>query len=293
VRWAADFRDPLTDNRNYRPRSRWHARADARFEGNVMGAADLVVANTVGNMTTLIDHYPSVTARILHVPNGFDPRDLPTGNRQRESGQRFRIVYLGTIRDYSQALRFFELFFEQHPTAAQLIEVVHIGTRPFEGEVAERMRASGQLRHVGFLPRLDALARLDDYEMGLAILPREKGAARTVPGKAYQYIGHDLPVLSVAPDGDLLRITRASHGIAVDCEHLEVGAAELARAVDVWAAGKWPGPYAVPQRHAEQYSNDRLAAIWADRMANLAGAPITCTQPEPLVNEPTMCRGAG
>lgn len=276
VCWAADFRDPLTDNRNYRPKSRWHARADIRFEEKVMECADLVVANTVGNFDTLVNHYPGVAARILHVPNGFDPRDLPKGDRQRQSVQRFRIVYLGTIRDYSQALRFFELFFDRHSEAAKRIEIVHIGTRPFEGEVAERMRASDQLLHVGFLPRIEALAALDDFDIGLVILPREKGAARTVPGKAYQYIGHDLPVLSVAPDGDLLEITREAHGIAVNCERLEAGATELACAVDAWAAGRWPGPYATPGGLADKYRNDRLAAIWAEQMADISEISATC-----------------
>ena len=293
VHWAADFRDPLTDNRNYRPKSSWHERADARFEKKVMEWADLLVANTDGNLTTLTNHYPAVSNRVFHVPNGFDPRDLPKGNRQRLSARRFRIVYLGTIRDYSQALRFFELFLDRYSEAAKHIELVHIGTRPFEGEVADRMRMSNQLRYVGFLPRLEALAMLDDFEMGLVILPREREAARTVPGKAYQYLGHNLPVLSVAPEGDLLEITREANGIAVDCEHLYTGAKELSCAIDVWSAGSWPGRYTVNSGFVEKFRNDRLAAIWAERMVNISGVSGTCRCPEANEKVTELSRSVG
>lgn len=295
VRWAADFRDPLTDNRNYRPKSRWHARADARFEAMVMHRADLVVANTAGNRATLLDHHPQLGQRLLHVPNGFDPRDLPAGPRLRQAGPRFRVVYLGTIRDYSQALRLFEALLERHPEQAAHLELTHIGTRPFEGEIAERLRAAGRLRHVGFLPKRDALARLDDFEMGLVILPRERGAARTVPGKTYQYVGHDLPVLAVAPEGDLLEITRRARGLAVDCERIEVGAAALAEAIDAWARGAWTGRHAAPRGLAEEFRNDRLAAVWAGRMAEVSELPVWCPRPEPVATAraAAVLEGAG
>lgn len=267
--WAADFRDPLTDNRNYKPKTPIHKAADASFESMIMRNADLIIANTAGNKHTIEAHYPNTAARLMLAPNGFDPRDLPAKRCKILPKEKFAIVYLGTIRDYSQAMRFFDYFLDNFPDSGRKIELVHIGTRPFEGPTADRMRRNQQLIYRGFLPKRAALEALDNFAMGLAILPREKDAARTVPGKAYQYIGHGLPLLSIAPEGDLLNLTRQASGVAVDCEDIVDGAAKLDLAIKKWEKREWPCGYLADGNLIEKFNNAKIAAHWLEKMQEI------------------------
>ena len=86
-----------------------------------------------------------------------------------------------------------------------------------------------------------------------------------------------------------------ARGLAVDCECIEVGAAALAEAIDAWARGTWIGRHAPPRGLAEEFRNDRLAAVWAGRMAEVSELPVWCPRPEPVaaVRASAVLEGAG
>jgi glycosyltransferase involved in cell wall biosynthesis len=86
----------------------------------------------------------------------------------------------------------------------------------------------------------------------------EEGRATIVPGKTYEYLAADVPILAAVPDGDVRDVLETG-GRTTFCRPRDVDALALAveRAVDSKTGGGVPAP--TPSTAIERYSYPRLA----------------------------------
>ncbi|HXE56832.1 MAG TPA: glycosyltransferase, partial [Gemmatimonadales bacterium] len=98
IRWAAEFRDPWTDN-PWKPRSVRTGFSDAAerwLERRVLGTADHIVCVSEGIRCGLAGKVPpTLHDRFLVVRNGID--QLAPAPPPRSAGAPFRIVHVGTF----------------------------------------------------------------------------------------------------------------------------------------------------------------------------------------------------
>ena len=221
VFWFADFRDPFVDNRNYKAKSSLHHKLNLKYEEAIMQRANQIVLNTAGNFNRVKTRYPWVESKCSVIQNGFDPIDHfnVTLSSTEEDGF-FTIGYLGTIRDYRGILRLLEYMKDESPLVFSKIKIIHIGTLQFKGRIIDELASQGQSVFLGFYPKSEALNILrSTCQLGLVLLPDDNESGRTVPGKTYQYLAEGIPILSVAPEGDLLDLTRLSNGFGISYDN--------------------------------------------------------------------------
>jgi glycosyltransferase involved in cell wall biosynthesis len=226
VPWVADLRDPWAlDEWTVYP-SALHRRRDESRMRALLGRADAVVMNTREAERETSRRFPELASRIAVIPNGWDEADF-TGPSPARDDDSFRIVYSGysheapgrrhqrvrllraalggsapglgiLARSHVYLLEAVARLQAAEPDVAKGIEVHLAGAAPRDAADPAFVRRHGYLSHAEAVQ----LVRSAD----LLFLPMQDlppgVRTRTVPGKTYEYLAAERPILAALPDGD-------------------------------------------------------------------------------------------
>ena len=204
LRWLADLRDPWTDIYYYKDlhHTRLAAWLDARYERQVLSQADAVLVTSPETKRLFLAKLPDLPAAKFQVlPNGYDESDF--GQPSRPPRECLRITHTGTITELYHIdglLRAVAACAAAHPDVPLRLR--------FVGQVSAQLR--GQIEAVGLLPATEFIAfvphdksveyLLESTVLLLAIpdVPRNFGI---LPGKVFEYLAANKPILCVGPAG--------------------------------------------------------------------------------------------
>jgi glycosyltransferase involved in cell wall biosynthesis len=288
VPWVADLRDPWAlDDWLVYP-SGIHRRLELRRMRRLLASAGAVVMNTPEATFEVRRRFPELRGRpVTTIPNGFDVEDFAGPSPERRDGA-FRVVHAGnvfpvaerahvrlgrralggaargldvTTRSHVPLLRAVAAVRSEHPHAGACLEV-HLA-----GSIHEDVRASlpawvvahGYLSH----PETVALLRSAD----LLFLPMHElppgVRSRIVPGKTYEYLAAERPILAAVPDGDARDLLgRAGSAFLCRPSDVDTMARIIVDQVQRAARGE-EGPRPRPEV-LDRYERRRLATELAD-----------------------------
>ncbi|MGH2955908.1 MAG: glycosyltransferase [Solirubrobacterales bacterium] len=262
VPWIADLRDGW---RFESPRERlWGIpdRLDSSLERRLLRRADHVVTVSEPISQDLRDRLGIVASTIS---NGYDSEAEigPSLDGVLDKG-RHSIVYTGRFaagqRSPIPLVDAVKLILGRHPEDAARLEVVLAGpVTEEERELFRQPQLRGSLRHLGNLPRGEALwlqSRAD------SLLVVTAGARRgEITGKLFEYMHAGHPILVLGPETEAARIvTGSGAGSAVPADDPE----RIAVALLALVRGEAPGFDAQRlETAAREYSQDTIA----ERMA--------------------------
>jgi glycosyltransferase involved in cell wall biosynthesis len=268
VPWVADLRDPIVEDAD-RPVERAAARAKERAQALVARLvakrADAVVAAWEGIVDDLRRYEPS--GRIVVIRNGCDFEDF-AGLEYRPDG-RFRITHTGSFFGKRDPRPFLTAVAQADPA----VVVRFVGDfRAADREWAESLGLGDRLQLLGYAPRRRALELQRDSEALLLLLPEagERGAP-VLPGKVFEYLAAERPVLaSVPPGGAAARLIReADAGIVVAPDDVRGMRHALDGLVARWRAGSLDGRALRPELR-ERLSRRRRAEELADLLLSFS-----------------------
>ena len=245
----------------------------------------------------------------MAIPNGFDAADFAApipartdsvfrivhtgylhtdiGLRQRKMAAAHRLVGGGTpgvdilTRSHLFLLEAVERLVARDPSLGSRIEIVLAGVlSPSDLAVAERspfVRTPGYLSHaatIGLMRSADLLF------LPMQNLPPGRRSA-TVPGKTYEYLASQRPILAAVPEGDAQDILLQA-GTAHICRPDDINAMALGIETELerWRTGA-PVPK-VPRSLLERYERRALAAEFAalvDTVTGLQAGPANRSAP--------------
>ena len=204
LRWLADMRDPWTDIYYYKdlhhtPLASW---LDARYERQVLTQADAVLVTSPETKRLFMAKLPALPGAKFHVlPNGYDESDFQ--HPSRPPADCLRITHTGTITE----LYHIEELLKAIATCAAAHPDVPLRLR-FVGQVSTELRA--QLERAGlqaitefipFVPHdksVEYLLASSALLMAIPDVPRNFGI---LPGKVFEYLAANKPILCVGPAG--------------------------------------------------------------------------------------------
>ncbi|WP_020568347.1 glycosyltransferase family 4 protein [Neolewinella persica] len=203
IRWIADFRDPWTDIYFYNllRHSRLSAAIDKRIELKVLRKADQLITAWQGIKTLFLQHVPERNPNdILVIPNGYDDRDF-AGPIGIPPFTAFTIAYTGSISDQYEPEPFLEALANaiqrRKEIKVQLLLVGHAS----EGIRATIAEKGIPLLDIGPVPH----AEVNDYQRRadalLLVAPKMKGGKGILPGKLFEYMAAQRPILSLGMPG--------------------------------------------------------------------------------------------
>jgi glycosyltransferase involved in cell wall biosynthesis len=204
LRWLADMRDPWTDIYYYKdlhhtPLAAW---LDRRYERQVLFQADAVLVTSPETKRIFLGKLPGQPAAKIHVlPNGYDEADF--GQPSAAPTDCLRITHTGTITEtyhIDQLLRAVADCATQHPD-------VPIRLR-FVGQVSvqlrEQIKEAGLLpgtEFVPFVPHSESVSYLLSSSVLLMAIPDVVPNFGILPGKVFEYLATNKPILCVGPAG--------------------------------------------------------------------------------------------
>jgi glycosyltransferase involved in cell wall biosynthesis len=264
-------------------------------------AASAVVLSTREAAARALQQFPELHAKPVEViPNGFDAADFAGPPPQRDD-DAFRIVHTGYLhtefgllqrragrarralggtvpgldiltRSHVYLLEAVDRVLAGDPSLAAKLEVHLAGVlTPADIEVASR---SSAVRTYGYVPHSETVGLVRSAD--LLFLPMQNlppGVRATiVPGKTYEYLASERPILAAVPDGDARDIL-AEAGSALLCRPDDVTA--MAEAIARQLAARRAGRPSLPPRRevVARYEYGHLAARLADVFASVSQRP--------------------
>jgi glycosyltransferase involved in cell wall biosynthesis len=241
VPWVADLRDGW---RFEAPREEWPLRVQRRFddalERFVVRSADAVVTVSEPLAADLRRRH---RVHVETITNGFDPDDAEAGPATPPPATPGKLVLthtggLGTERTLRPVLEGLARIAEREPDLADRVELVLAGAwTSAEQELYATPAFAPFVRHVGFLPRREAIA----LQRAADVLVLVTSGARTgeATGKLFEYLAAGRPILVLGAGsaaGDI--VTGAGAGMAIPTH--DADAAE--QALRTILAGGLPAP---------------------------------------------------
>jgi glycosyltransferase involved in cell wall biosynthesis len=240
IPWVADLRDPLVADAD-RPVERLAARAKERTQTLiarlVASQADAVVAAWDGIFDELREYEPK--GRLEVIANGCDFEEFD-GLEYRPEG-RFRITHAGSFFGKRDPRPFLTALKESDP------EVVARFVGDFRQADRDWLQAEGladRVELLGYASRRRSLGLQRDSEALLLLLPEagDRGAP-VLPGKIFEYLAAERPILAAIPTGGVTAklIREVGAGIVVAPDDVDGMRRALDGLVARWRAGRLNG----------------------------------------------------
>lgn len=200
--WVAGFRDPWTDFLTTPKRWFLPKLIDKALEKSVFSHADAIESAWQGITDDALRKYPFLNpAKFYHVPNGFDSADFP--QYQEQHNDVCTITYTGSMygrRNPASLFQAIELLLQQGQIQAQRFRLRFIGRMGAEVmDMIENTSFRDSIDIVPYLPHQDSIRALQQADVTLLIVDEAKESAEIVPGKVFEYIGVNKPILALAP----------------------------------------------------------------------------------------------
>jgi len=239
--WVADFRDAWTSHhlrRDLLPVARF---ANRWLERGVLRAADGVVANSAAMARTLKPRLAS-RVKLLTLPNGFDAADFGPPLAKVARGD-FVAVHNGSFRGGRRALALLEGFAEARRRDADFgraAKLYLLGiSRGDDLAAAERLGLEGAVFAAGYIRHGDALRACRGADLLVLAMTALEGAA-LVPGKVYEYVAMNKPILAAIPPGEARDVLRraAPGAVVVGADNAAAIAEGFLSSFDAWRRGE-------------------------------------------------------
>ncbi|GAA4388157.1 glycosyltransferase family 4 protein [Hymenobacter koreensis] len=204
LRWLADMRDPWTDIYYTQALmrtapARW---LDARYERQVLAAADAVITTSADTRRLLLGKVPELPAsKFAVLPNGYDEADF--GAPSLPPTNKLLITYVGTITGQYHVgpfLREVVACIQRHPAVPLRLRFVGRVAREIEQQLAET-GLTAYTEVVPFVPHDESIGYLLNTTALLLAIPDVPHNFGILPGKIFEYLAANKPIICIGPAG--------------------------------------------------------------------------------------------
>jgi glycosyltransferase involved in cell wall biosynthesis len=236
------------------------------LERRLLHAAHAVTTSTEAFRQHLLSRFPFLRPeQVFAVPNGYDREDIPT-IQSPPTSDRMVVTYAGTVfRLTSPAglLGAVRRLHDQAPELARRLRLRFIG-RIVDTELPlfQGMDSLG-VERIGYLPHELMMKEIANSHLLLCLLDESPGAERIYPAKIFELMALGRPCLTLAPEGTLAELVRATQLGDLLPPRDETRIAEyLARLLNDYAGGRVPTQ--APPVGIERYDRKALAGEFAE-----------------------------
>jgi glycosyltransferase involved in cell wall biosynthesis len=209
--WIADFRDSWAGGVVVHEPTIIQRSQNKRRQNKVIRNANGLTVVTRGIADEFSKHVAGEN-KIHYIPNGFDRADFEELNKQQND--IFTFCHIGSITQFSHPkvlFRAIRLLLNNHPELAQKIKYRFVGQSviPNFKEMVEQYNLNDVIEHTGYVAHAEALKYLKQAD-ALFLIALGKKRANFIPGKTYEYLGAQKPILAITNVNDTNEILKPS-----------------------------------------------------------------------------------
>ena len=206
VPWVADFRDPWSDI-DYLDDfhlTAWARRRHRTLEQRVVAACDRVLVTAWGAAEGLLGGEVRENERVWWIPNGWDAEDFEGSAEVPAADGPMDLVHFGSL----YATRNFPAVWEAVKAwnasgRGREVRLVFYGNTAPEviASLQEHLEPEREFVVRGNLPHKDAVAAMRASHALLILHNNTESGRRCIPGKVFEYLAAQRPVLGIGPAG--------------------------------------------------------------------------------------------
>lgn len=220
--WVVDLRDNWIVGYFRQFHSAARIRVDQWLLGRILKRADQIITMCQGNADDLLAAYPQLSKeKITSITNGYDEDDFigPSKAKPEENADRFTMLHIGTLYSGTAGL-FFEALAEllkRRADIAQSLQIDMIGWLQQDYPAAiNRLGLHRSVRLPGFQPHPKAIQAMLDADVLLLFLGGDKVMNQQFPGKVFEYMNCQKPILTIGQPGEIAEtVNRSGCGVVV------------------------------------------------------------------------------
>lgn len=207
VKWIADLRDPWTDIYYYNhfkhtPLAR---SIDKRMERMVVENSDLIITVSEDFKRIFVEKSKQdIASKTIVIPNGFDEQDFAVRPVCLETEKV--LTYIGTISDAYDVSGLITALSGLSALMKSRLKIRFVGNVPVS--VEQKFTSTGlSIEFTGYVEHSKSVEYMLLSDMLLLVIPKVKNNGGILPGKVFEYLAAQKPILAVGPiKGDLANI---------------------------------------------------------------------------------------
>jgi glycosyltransferase involved in cell wall biosynthesis len=268
IKWIADLRDPWTDiyysDKIFQTLpARW---INGGMESLVLNGADRVIATCNTTRDVFRSKVKQSPEKIMTITNGFDRDDFDFG---KIVPVKFTITYLGTlagnydIEDLIKAIDHFNLLEKAD------ITMQFIGKTDEKAIAGLRKISNVSVKLIPYVNHGKAMEYLAGSAAFLLVIPADRKINEMIPGKLFEYLASERPVIALGPkDSDTATILAETGGgrIFAKAEFKALGE----YLIELYKNFK-SGHFETNPSGIDQYSRKNLAEKYAEIINSISG----------------------
>ena len=197
-----DYRDPWITNPFIEYPTNFHKSIETRMEKFVLTQADYITVVNDLIREDLISRYPFVESKIETITNGYDSDDFKNLNPDIEKS-KFQITYAGSIYGLRTAKTFLKALKDliaENQEFQKDIEIIFIGNLGKETPVLiKNLHLEKNVKLMNYLPHEKCLQIAKNSDILLLLVTSEEN----LPGKIFEYLALQKPIMAIAPEKSL------------------------------------------------------------------------------------------
>lgn len=218
VLWLADFRDPWSqwEFLDKLPMQSLIRKKHRQLEQSVLKEADEVMTIS----PTFRDDLEALANRKVRLlTNGFDPADLPKDFKRKEKiPGKLNLVYTGIIDSIRNPIPLLEAMKEEFFEKDEQVQMTFVGkvSEQVRGYVQTDSWLASRVFFPGYVSHQEVFGFYAEADALVLILTDTKNAKGNIPGKLFEYLATEIPVLALGdPKGDSALILKNAGAGAV------------------------------------------------------------------------------
>lgn len=248
--WIADFRDPWTQNM-HRTGIPWRERLEEWMERSVMEEAAVITTVTKTFAANFLQKYPQIR-RMEVIYNGYDPADF-VHIEEKRTDHRLAFAYTGIFYEKRNPRLFLQAVSEliaEGKVRKDEIVLRFAGVFDYPGytenqDAVRRFGLEDVVEVLGYLPHKESLSLLKSSDVLLLISDTAPGSEAYIPGKLYEYMAVERPILAFSLDGEAAQIIREFQlGKVVPPTDLSLMKQAIFEFVELWRKGNLKDSFA-------------------------------------------------
>lgn len=272
--FVLEYKDIIDENFKGEAPSALHRAAIRSIERSLVRSAAKIVVVSPAMKDWLVKRHNLNPQDVELIPIGFLPehRDF-VHSLPQPPNQRFTMIYTGLFhgrRRPDVVLKAIRRLIDEKTIPENKIRAVFIGN--MSPAAVSEFGLEGVVETIGMMPREEVLKWYARTDLLLLICAKEKYQNLTYPGKLFEYLMTEKPILGlVQKDSDIAKVLQQSGiGLVVDADDVQETAAQIEHLYKLWAGKQLkmkPNSEFIEQFNARKLT-EKLASIF-DEVSNV------------------------
>jgi glycosyltransferase involved in cell wall biosynthesis len=199
-----------------------HKHLNKKEEYNALKAVDRVLVTNRRIKEKLLKDFPFLSFDdVVIISHGFDPEDFERITPVPKPKNKLVIMYSGIFMAYNTPKYFLKAFKEitvERPDIAAEIELHFVGYLGKENKkLVRKLNIQEFVKDFGYVNHDDSIAKIKSADVLWFMVDRLKNIDAILPGKIYEYVGAQKPIIACVPDG-AAKMAVEEYGAGFICE---------------------------------------------------------------------------